>query len=208
MTVKYCPKCGEDKIKAREAEVVAWKEKYPNHCKKCMGAGVLEYTENMAPLGSGRYWPMQQQEPCECVEDGNCPRCGEAWLQEVFFNVSEDEPQGSHSMFQCDRCGWDDANDPQEFACPPTWECYHWEDDVIMPPPPGLSQQEREDYFTSEFNRLNPGLGELERQEKISRDAIDPFDLYYEPGSVYDENKDLYEQVEEVRDDSAEDSPF
>lgn len=54
----------------------AWQRKWPNACQKCHGWGVHTWSENQSPLGSGRNWPMEMAEPCSCVEEGTCARCG------------------------------------------------------------------------------------------------------------------------------------
>ena len=68
-----------------------FKAKWPNYCKKCGGWGMHSYTEMHGfNYGCGE----QMAEPCECVEEGICPRCG----KEAGF---DDEGQGP-----CQHCGW------------------------------------------------------------------------------------------------------
>ena len=59
--------------------------------------------ENQSPFGSGLNWPMDGAEPCECVEEGICPRCGKHSLNE--------DGEGP-----CTRCGWN-----YDDMLPPSW---------------------------------------------------------------------------------------
>lgn len=67
---------------ARVAKLAeAWKLRWPNHCRKCLGHGGHDESQSH-PYGSTsarEYW----FEPCECiVGDSACPRCGHQHLNE------------------------------------------------------------------------------------------------------------------------------
>lgn len=89
----------------------AYKEKWPNFCKTCGGAGEFHFTENGAPLGEG-YWPMPMADPCEaCTNQGICPRCGKEGL------TNEEKGDTSTGDGPCKFCSWDykDGGMPEEF---------------------------------------------------------------------------------------------
>ena len=52
-------------------------EAHPKFCRECLGAGYLEYQENLAPHGMGP-WFCTVKDACEeCEGKGLCPVCGE-----------------------------------------------------------------------------------------------------------------------------------
>ncbi len=56
---------------------------HPDACQFCAGTGYFEYTENLAPFGSGENWPCQMTEPCTfCEEQGRCAVCGRLTINE------------------------------------------------------------------------------------------------------------------------------
>jgi hypothetical protein len=105
-----------------------YKRQYPNYCRSCEGHGFRIYSENMSPLGSGRYWPMYLAEICiDCLGLGKCPAC----MQPVFSYEDTEKMDGSGKMY-CEQCGWVDDEKhgmPEEWDC---WGCqYEMEEDAV-----------------------------------------------------------------------------
>lgn len=96
-----------------QSDMHNWMKKYPNHCKKCYGAGYHHYPAT-------RHKPKSYEE-CSCLFNGKCPRCS-AKLQYDLDDAI------------CLECGWHSLwlllpNIVQlelEFICPDV-ECYCWE---------------------------------------------------------------------------------
>lgn len=103
----HTPACAAETV-TDIAAIEAWTAAWPRHCRKCLGRGYHEWTENGAPMGEG-YWPMPMSEVCETCFP-NCPRCGESRASD-----EEDRP--------CLVCGWWDGNMAGD-ACPETHECW------------------------------------------------------------------------------------
>jgi len=93
-----------------KAQFDAWVSGWPNHCQNCRGTGELHWYENGAPWGAGN-WPMPMAEPCDCVINGKCARCGKP------DTIDPETGQGP-----CSNCGWnyDDECPPEFFDGP----CY------------------------------------------------------------------------------------
>lgn len=80
-----------------------WLDQWPEHCVACCGAGGYVYYENHGLPGLGeQFW-----EPCACVEEGRCPRCGVYALDDEY---------------RCTECGWT----LKVGGCPAA-ECFCWE---------------------------------------------------------------------------------
>lgn len=81
-------------------EAAEWRERWPNHCSHCGGFG-----ESSGPRLSYDW------EPCGCVLDGVCPRCGDG-------NLGDDD------KVPCSSCRWNwgnshgDTMPVVEFVCP------------------------------------------------------------------------------------------
>lgn len=90
-----------------------WRERWPQHCPKCKGWGILEWTENQAPPGSSKYRRTTIREQCSCLERGICPRCGQ---QDVAFTEISDD-----TLCNCRACGWDGGQPDGEP------KMYYWE---------------------------------------------------------------------------------
>lgn len=85
-----------------QAELKAYSEKWPNHCRHCAGVGSF--------YDPGTYWV----DTCgECVDKGNCPRCGAATMttgdeekcSACGFNLMH--PQETRPEFEC-ICSWEE----------------------------------------------------------------------------------------------------
>lgn len=103
----------------------AYDAKYPGHCTHCAGQGWLAWVENMSPLGSGEYWPMDQSEACEwCLGDGRCPRCGQQHTAEwVDANLEHPAADGTWPH-PCDWCGFTGVEEGRpllEWCCDDEW---------------------------------------------------------------------------------------
>lgn len=103
-----------------EEAIHAYTTQYPNYCRKCNGWGVVSWTENQAPLGSGQNWPMEMSDPCTCVEEGKCPRCGEKAI-----NLTEEGDFPPDGIPACSACGWRDG-EPSTAGISPDYECDCW----------------------------------------------------------------------------------
>jgi len=114
-----------------DAEYEAYVAKWPNYCHKCNGYGSFDYP--------GTYDEPPGHEPCTCVEEGRCPRCGKhsiVWLvsldeYEAHLRYQWDYPDGDVPF--CPLCGWIDSYDEQTPGCPEPWECDCWMVDVDIP---------------------------------------------------------------------------
>jgi hypothetical protein len=98
------------------AAATAWDEKYPNACTICHGGGILSYSENQSPLGSGEVWMMESSDLCTCIENDLCPRCG------AKGTLTEDEET------PCSSCGWNWGKGKEDFR--PDTECLCWMEDL------------------------------------------------------------------------------
>jgi len=73
---------------AEVTEAQKWELTNPFYCRACRGAGILSYSENQAPFGSGQVWLEDSSEPCNyCTGEElikvKCPKC--AYLIFVHF---------------------------------------------------------------------------------------------------------------------------
>ena len=102
-----------EKCLETQARAKAWGEKYPKACPICHGAGELSYEENLAPHASGEVWMCGSTDLCTCVEDGECPRCGE---KNTLPEGNTDSP--------CTACGWNWGKGEEDFQ--PDTECLCW----------------------------------------------------------------------------------
>lgn len=82
------------------ARYAAYVAKWPHYCRKCDGSG-----GRWLP---GTYHYPPDFDPCGCLEDGYCPRCGVlTWEQEDFDGAP----------VTCPECGWQE-DDPDEAPIP------------------------------------------------------------------------------------------
>jgi hypothetical protein len=106
-------------MEEREQQRAEWRAKWPHHCTKCEGAGGFDYP--------GSWDDPPDYEPCDCVLDNMCPRCGKrsiVWLVTstwMFYNFI---PDGDTPF--CASCGWIDHWESATPPCPPEPECYCW----------------------------------------------------------------------------------
>lgn len=87
--MEHTKQCQEATAKAQKA-IEEFDQKWPKCCKKCGGAGELEYTYDPSPAGvSLAPGTMTDADPCpDCAEKGVCARCGEP-LPEVFWSEGD-----------------------------------------------------------------------------------------------------------------------
>lgn len=71
---------------------IEWHKRWPNACGSCNGAGYHHY--------AGSYWEPPQDDPCSCIEDGKCPRCGD----EIMFVADAYCDKAT-----CLNCYWDES---------------------------------------------------------------------------------------------------
>lgn len=103
-----CTEACKEKTAARQAEIEAWRACWPNACPNCRGAGGKSYPgsfDHRAGVGEPPSF-----EPCDCVLDGRCPRCG----ADPAFDEYEHKP--------CGECGWFEGDDQE----PEPYECGCW----------------------------------------------------------------------------------
>ena len=86
---------------ASDAERAAWKQRWPDHCMDCLGAGGVTY-------GGSRNEPPSQDGCAGCTEAGCCARCMR------LMDVESTDP--------CPSCGWNWGKEPDD-QCPSAWEC-------------------------------------------------------------------------------------
>jgi hypothetical protein len=109
-------KHSDDCIKARaryEKDLAEFNARHPNHCQKCGGwgghYGLYDPSPAGVSLGSGY---MVDFDPCECVNNSICPRCGQK-------SESVQEAVETGVDIKCSLCGWKegDVGIPQEPEC-------------------------------------------------------------------------------------------
>lgn len=100
-----CFGCMTNSVAAQEERRSAWRQVWPNHCKKCCGNGGVAYSYDPSPVGvSLSSGSMADFEPCEaCAGQGTCPRCGKPGL------TSEARGDIETGAGPCTFCGWDYA---------------------------------------------------------------------------------------------------
>lgn len=100
---EHTPECLEQQKRHDE-----WVAMWPNFCRACGGGGaIVTYGHRYYPDGSGE---PDWVDPCSCVEEGQCPRCG-------FKGLDEDGGE-------CSICGWTyNCNDcePADCICGPDY---------------------------------------------------------------------------------------
>lgn len=123
--VTHDAQCIQDRA-AYEAFVARW----PGFCTACGGWG---YT-----YVGGTYNHPPESDPCSCVEEGQCPRCG----KEADLLT---QPDGDFTV--CPHCGWDErmvvyqTEGWRDMVCP-EWECTcgWFEEDYDGDPFEGIGQ--------------------------------------------------------------------
>lgn len=86
----------------RWKERAAWEARWPNYCRSCEGWGEVVYV--------GSQYEPPESDPCpRCSEQGHCPRCGGATLN--------DDNEYAH----CGACGWKIGG--KGCQLPPAYEC-------------------------------------------------------------------------------------
>lgn len=89
-----------------------WQAKWPNHCKRCEGAGGFD-------IPATRDTPPDY-DVCECVDAGTCPRCG--------CPLDLVDQDGELLDGDCGGCGWTGRG--SDDICPPGFDgCGCAEDD-------------------------------------------------------------------------------
>jgi hypothetical protein len=75
VTTKHSPECierqrafAEEEAQTRAAQE-AYDAQWPHYCKSCGGGGWF--------YSAGGRYTQPESNPCACIEDGRCPRCGE-----------------------------------------------------------------------------------------------------------------------------------
>jgi len=107
-----------------EQDRADWLKKWPGHCPTCNGLGLIVYQDDPSPSGvSLSPGTMEFSDPCDCLEDGNCPRCGKKGWADCPTETTdwENEP--------CLYCGWSSSaaeRGEEGMVCPPA------------PPPPDI----------------------------------------------------------------------
>jgi len=123
--VKHLRECTlktiESTLKAAEYD-----QQWPGYCRKCNGVGHHNYPSTRDEPGGC--------EPCSCVEDNTCPRCGGhtvVWLvgyhewQYIESHVWCKIPMDGETPF-CPSCGWLDSVEYSTPGRPEVWECDCW----------------------------------------------------------------------------------
>ena len=106
--MEHTQECIRD-MNTRNAAIEVYEAKWPNYCKTCGGSGAVGYYDD--PIGEPWSSPQWLEEPCDCVEDGICPRCGKhavVWLTSLeTFNrgIEHDYIPYPDTPF-CALCGW------------------------------------------------------------------------------------------------------
>ncbi len=106
-----------------QAELEAFKAKWPNFCTHCGGWGVIPYAARIYRDGSGE---PGGADPCSyCLEKGLCPRCG----KELNMLV-----RGYYDWGYCTHCGWDEHQLFMAYGnwgelVAPDFECECWFDE-------------------------------------------------------------------------------
>jgi hypothetical protein len=112
------PDC-QKAIDTAKANIEEWLKRWPKHCTKCDGWGGFFSTYDPSPSGvslSPGY--MDDYEPCDCIEECSCPRCG----KRVPFGYAHPEKDGEF-IDVCSYCGWDSRKPDGKPSEP---ECWCW----------------------------------------------------------------------------------
>jgi len=75
----------------------AWKAKWPEYCNKCGGSGIVTFLQGH-PYGSTTAYE-EFAEPCDCILNGFCPRCGATTMN------ADPDKEVEHQT--CSACGWE-----------------------------------------------------------------------------------------------------
>ena len=113
--------CTDFQSKMRYERVV-YHLTWPKYCRNCDGLGEIVYNDDPSASGVGLSpGSMEFSDPCQCLEHGNCLRCGR--YNAEWLNAEDD-------MLKCPVCGWVYQSSP---GCPPGWdgEC-NCIDDMLM----------------------------------------------------------------------------
>ena len=79
-----------------------WRWRWPLYCQSCDATGLVCWSENQSPLGSGMYWPEEFEEPCEqCILKGKCPRCRHQHDKDWGYD------ECGEIYKACELCGWE-----------------------------------------------------------------------------------------------------
>lgn len=102
---EYIEKCNKS--------VEDYKQKWPNYCKSCYGAGGSYFP--------GSYYSPPDFNECEdCIDKGKCPRCGAE-----TFKLIERENQATDDIPQiCSSCQFDLTTNS---CMPEDGECICWD---------------------------------------------------------------------------------
>ena len=126
--MKHFPDCAQvlnaekdaQALKKFDADVNAYAEKWPKHCRKCGGWGGRDSQYDPSPAGVGMSigW-FHEFDPCrDCYELEQCPRCA----KKLLF-VERD----CCDYAECKDCGWQDMETEGSPSEPPTIsECECW----------------------------------------------------------------------------------
>ena len=91
---------------------------WPDYCKTCFGTGIVEGGGDSVPYGSTNVSLPTYDDPCDCTENGKCPRCG----VEIF----PEDPKNAH-LLNADQIHWDKLNDWFEDGSEPCPHCdWNW----------------------------------------------------------------------------------
>ena len=95
----HTPECWAE-ITAHWDTADKWVQDHPNYCRNCGGGGGFVSSYDPSPAGiSLAPGSMQEFDYCgECVEQGNCPECGQKMFDPNEYDWSE--------PIICPHCGW------------------------------------------------------------------------------------------------------
>lgn len=97
----------------RRQAYARWVKAWPNHCPSCHGVGEVSYDDDPGAsdcsLSAGS---MTFTDPCECVEEGRCPRCGKraiSFFRRPLLAAAERLRDASLTL------GWNSRRLPERF---------------------------------------------------------------------------------------------
>jgi hypothetical protein len=118
--LKHKPTCTFEKDMAKWNKLQEdFENLWPGYCKKCGAHGVCCSSENVAGFGEPAIM-MDNSDPCSCIDDGFCPRCG----VDLVFESQEQEEKFYEDTEPCPNCGWKwGLNDGDCLPDPPDGPC-------------------------------------------------------------------------------------
>lgn len=114
--MRHTRECRERNLKYR-ALIKDYSTRWPDYCRTCGATGIDSWSENAAPHGSSRNWPLVHKEPCSACA-GFCPRCKHEFTEDEYDEFVD-------KKLPCPECNWGWGSSSNDYA-PVEPECFCW----------------------------------------------------------------------------------